>query len=56
MREPGTFEELHYEKRLEGWEKSIQLQDYTSEVSRDQTVKNLRGHVKDLVLRATGSY
>lgn len=50
MRERGTLEELHNEKRLEGWRENIQLPDSTSEVNRGQTLKNLIGHVKDFAL------
>lgn len=52
MRELGSFEELHYEKRLNGWREGIQLQDRASEVSRGWTVKNLRSHIKDFNLES----
>lgn len=52
VRELGTFEELHYEKRLEGLREGIWLQDYTSEVIRGRTVKDLRSHIKDFDLES----
>lgn len=42
VKEPGTFEELHYMKRGGGLKGEDQVQDYTSGVRRGQTMKNLK--------------